>query len=297
MEDDRIGNNEGNGAPTQRVPESNNKDKGKGKLPTNEPSIVDRLHASGRMAWKSISSENLMPSTGQKTADEFGTGNIAQKLVVASSSSSHPEQVSICVRDSVKSTIHAQDRSEAYESFINDSPSHPVYTEGHGEGQTTFAKQEAIDGTNVVELLSLHDDRVELDEGGDRLSPAEATRLGEALFGRSIPNNRATWDQMLNFDPGFTTTSKCSSAEVQQYMGAKDRAAAQQVWLRQWSQVLSAYTNEVWGDVSHLVAEAKHEVSQLSTAEQQDSGETKALRRLRLILAHVRRHVHKSPTL
>jgi hypothetical protein len=72
------------------------------------------------------------------------------------------------------------------------------------------------------------------------------------------------------------------------YFGRRiEQEEAQQAWMGEWGEVLTHYTDEVWGDLLPLVKEAREEFEAMkgTTMGQQPP---KALRRLGLILSHLR---------
>ncbi|KAJ6445527.1 Solute carrier family 25 [Purpureocillium lavendulum] len=123
------------------------------------------------------------------------------------------------------------------------------------------------------------------EENDDALSSIEAARLRGALFAGDLGDTRSHWDRLLNFRPEGVD----NPVDMQQLLGTTESSAVDSIWLQQWSDVLTAYTDEVWGDLGPLAAEAKHEVDRLSSrnAQTQDNGGTMALNRLRQILAHI----------
>ncbi|PHH79445.1 hypothetical protein CDD80_4789 [Ophiocordyceps camponoti-rufipedis] len=106
----------------------------------------------------------------------------------------------------------------------------------------------------------------------------EASRLREALFTTPTP-----WSQLLDFNPDFASLSR---EHLRLHFGTADVAAARNIWLQQWSDVLESYTEHVWGHLGPLAADARREV-QLQLA-QDDDDDGPALRRLRMVLAHLR---------
>ncbi|POR35389.1 Uncharacterized protein TPAR_04390 [Tolypocladium paradoxum] len=288
---------------------SNNGGEGKDKAKArdNDPSIVDRLQASGKLALNAMAGSNTdtMPGAlpGQKAA---ASSSRPPTMLGEASSSVSSQRAATRMGESLRAATHTDDLYEAFDSFINGPPNHDgLFAEARLRNQAprgppgSVAEQEASDGAAVVQLLSLPDDAADAmppAEGDDSLSPSEAARLREALFGGPSAGSRAVaWDQLLNFNPDFVTRPDAiSSAHAQLHTGAADASVAQSIWVQQWSDVLSAYTDEVWGDLGPLASEAKREVDQLAGEEpaklSHESSATRALGRLRLILAHVRGH-------
>lgn len=279
--------------------------------------LGERLTASGKMALHAMSSgDGGMPSTmsDQKSAAAPGLGGSAathlsqtQTMAEASSASSSQRAAQPDHGASFRTHSHSEDAADAFDSFMggpNNGPRLPAAGQQlHGSvpssgqptatsgQQRTVAQQEAVDGADVVHLLSVPDHEGDATawtagEDGDALSPAEEARLREALFVGGAADTRAHWEQLLNFRPDAVA----DPADMLELLGTAETSAADSIWLQHWSDVLSAYNDEVWGDLGPLAAEAKHEVDRLSSrdAQGQGQGETTALNRLRQILAHVR---------
>lgn len=154
---------------------------------------------------------------------------------------------------------------------------------------------EATDGAAVADILSQPDDYSMLPAVEDQdeiISPDVDAKIRAALFNTGS-SGRLPWDHLLNFTPSFipapgsSVRPAQSRAESAAHLGVVDQGEAAEMWLRGWSDVLSSYTDEVWGDLGALVQAAKHEVEQLST-DSTGRTETPALSRLKMILGHVR---------
>ncbi|KAG6038686.1 hypothetical protein E4U41_003880 [Claviceps citrina] len=149
-------------------------------------------------------------------------------------------------------------------------------------------EQSSMDGVDVAELLSQPEknDISPLSEDDDPTS-LEAARLQETIFlsGNAWP----FWDQLLNLNADFLVRPDLFAAECEAYLGISNLTEARSIWLQQWNDVLSSYTDEVWGNLGALAKDAKSELVKL---EQDVNGtpSVKALERLRLLLAHVRGH-------
>ncbi|PFH58941.1 hypothetical protein XA68_13030 [Ophiocordyceps unilateralis] len=258
--------------------------KGKGKAV-----LTDRLQASGRAAF------NAMTGTSSITA----MPHIIPRHKTATagpSSQTSPEEASWqrAVRAGPAESFRTgqQQSSEAFDSFVQGRAQDTNCGRGSGGEETwgeptpaSFADQEAADGIAVAALLSLPDDAADaFSVADDSLSPNEAARLSEALFGGDATGG--SWDKLLDFTPDFVSLP--DAAQLQ--LGTADEAVARRIWLQQWSDVLSSYTREVWGDLGPLAAEARHEVEQHMS---EGPRESRALHRLRLVLAHLRgSHCH-----
>lgn len=276
-------------------------ERAKGKERDNTASLAERLQASGKMALNAVATTGTMPDVvpEQKASAGPSTSQRPPTMLVEASSSHRTAGVGEPLR--LNRLGHGS--SEAFDSFINESPrpgpspslqqASPHSTDGIPH--TSFAEQEATDGAAVLWLLSRPDDPVDAlpAEDDDGLDPNEAARLREALFGAgNAVSPNPCWDDMLSLVPDFISSpSAASSADARLHMGTADAAVAKTTWLQQWSTVLSSYTDEVWGDLGPLAAEARRDVDRQMLGKQPvgtESSETKALRRLRLILAHVR---------
>ena len=74
-------------------------------------------------------------------------------------------------------------------------------------------------------------------------------------------------------------------------LGTSEPQEAREIWVTHWQDVFSSYTDEVWGNLSDLVGEAREELQALSTSRGEEEArppESRALRRLQQILSHVR---------
>lgn len=157
----------------------------------------------------------------------------------------------------------------------------------------SVAEVETTDGSVVAHLLSQPDDfdmMPAAEEQDETLSGEDAAKLRMALFS-DASSGRLPWDHLLNFTPEFVSSqnpSRQGQMESEMQLGTTDQGSAADIWVRQWHDVLSAYTDEVWGDLGTLVAEAKREIEQDLLGEDSERPEAPALSRLKMILAHVR---------
>ena len=159
----------------------------------------------------------------------------------------------------------------------------------------SVAEVEATDGAAVADILSQPEAYSMLpavEEQDEIISPDVDANIRAALFNTGS-SGRLPWDHLLNFTPSFISAPDSSEqpekyqAERAAHLGAVDQGEVAEMWLRGWSDVLSSYTDEVWGDLGALVQAAKHEVEELST-DGTGRTETPALSRLKMILGHVR---------
>ncbi|RCI08910.1 hypothetical protein L249_4921 [Ophiocordyceps polyrhachis-furcata BCC 54312] len=252
--------------------------KGKGKA-----IFAERLQASGKAAFKAVTGTSTMPDIvpEQKTATA-GPSNSTTHLEEASSR----RAVQTGPAEPFRMTRPSSDT--AFSSFIetpaqDSRPAQP--------SSSAIADQEAADGSAVTHLLSLPDEEIdEYDTAEEQIPPHEAARLRQALFANI--HGHTTWNQLLDFTPDSLTPlpdepPSAHAASRLHLVGTGDAATARSIWLHQWSDVFDSYTRDVWGDLGHLAADAKAEVERsISGAEM--NRETKALQRLRLVLAHLR---------
>lgn len=262
-----------------------------------EPSMFDRLRSSAKGASATMSSGNaglhrMPPSSEKATATGSGlssrdTAGILQETSLSRPSlGTGPRDV-----DSFRKPREPDSSSRAFDEFSSNGQE-PLLTPEPTRPMTsdrTMAGFEATDGSAVVDLLSQPpqlDEMLVQDGQGERLTPAAAAKLREALFGSS-ESSRLLWDDILNFTPRFATRgAEAEEARVQ--LGTTDLETAREIWLGQWRDVLSAYTDEVWGDLGPLAAEARKELSDFDCRGEKDGAGDGALGRLRMILAHIR---------
>lgn len=163
----------------------------------------------------------------------------------------------------------------------------------------SVADQEAHDGLEVIDLLTRPETESDL-VMEENMSATEAAALRSALFNSGLGGRVSSveWDNMLNFIPDFIRpdpgavlggANAIKSAESQTALGLPHGPEAEKVWLDQWMGVLTAYNEEVWGDLGSLVQQAKEEVQQLEDLQPGEAPpKAKAVLRLQQILGHIR---------
>ncbi|CCF46528.1 hypothetical protein CH063_00619 [Colletotrichum higginsianum] len=161
--------------------------------------------------------------------------------------------------------------------------------------ESDVKEQQARDGQQVIDLLNAPGESDGLDFMHDSIqtfvSPEEEESLREALFGSGGDITVSNWTPLLDFEPDFLQGN--SATELQQHFGVADPRQARAMWVDGWNDVLTSYTDEVWGDLGSLAQEAHREIQEArgqGTLTTVDSGGMHALQRLRQILAHVRGH-------
>lgn len=158
-------------------------------------------------------------------------------------------------------------------------------------------EQMAADGADVVALLST-DDHSEPDfVTNDAISHGDLSNLRKALFGDGADGHGTSsgipWDNVLNFIPEYLHSQGAEamkhSDNLLLHLGTADASEAWDTWVNQWSRVLTGYQDEVWGDLSALVNEARAEIQKMEDVKPGEKPvEPAALLRLRAILGHLR---------
>ncbi|PHH77467.1 hypothetical protein CDD82_3489 [Ophiocordyceps australis] len=284
------------------------KNKGKAKEETcveeTQLSLSQRLNASGRMVLNALTASDSSALSGMSPEPKATSSTVAQDNASTAYSVALlrapvvPKDTGKTVRSGAQAGSSIR---EEFNVFIDSMPLPtsivPNYLHGQEppDRQSAVAQQEAADGSDVAQLLSVCDDDVLPEmwqQHGEELWTAEAKRLHYTLFhpsphglGRSYD-----WDRLLNFTPDFMTprAREDSSLDAQLHFGTSDVAVAQDIWLQQWSSVLSAYTDEVWGELGPLAEEARRELDDGLVGAAGPGKGSMALARLQQILAHVR---------
>jgi hypothetical protein len=287
--------------PGQDSPENKNGSIQQGKGKDKEPGLAERLQASGKLAFNTIT--NIQPLPNLAVADKV-TGSSSG----SSSSNTHrtdaieSQKVRLSHQGNTVGSFRGgiPQSAETGRTFDDFQQQHQPWSAGTSAlsietAPQAQAKQEASDGFAVVDLLSQPDVGVEahvVAEQDQQLGPEEAASLRNALFGSQ--HEASAWNGLLDFSPEFIARPNAATADLQQHLGIKDATTARQLWAQQWADALSSYTDEVWGDLGPLVSDAKQEIEKLTQpmpeADLIKSG-TVAVDRLRQILAHVRGHV------
>ncbi|KAK5651748.1 hypothetical protein OQA88_11710 [Cercophora sp. LCS_1] len=158
-------------------------------------------------------------------------------------------------------------------------------------GFRSVAEQEARDGEDVLALLSEAlepEPYLPLDEA---VSERDMSALRRALFedGVNEGNVAVAWDNVLNFVPEHLREVRNPNSKP-----GHDNTSWQS-WVEQWSRVLTSYQDEVWGDLSDLLIEAREEVQRLEQVRPDEKPpQPVALLRLRAILGHLRGSVQRT---
>jgi hypothetical protein len=191
----------------------------------------------------------------------------------------------------------APEEPHPFSGFVNQPSSLPFANATEavraGGGGSAFSDTQAADGSAVVELLSRWDDSdtlpLEADLDQD-VSTDTVQSLRAALFSTSDHTCPVQWDSLLNLTPDYVLNPTEASSSAELHFGTSDGHAVREGWYQQWEHVLSAYTDQVWGDLLPLAVEARREVDELSQQPPEAEAHVpKALNRLRMILAHIQR--------
>lgn len=275
----------------------------KGKAKATDESLGTRLQQSGKMALQAVFGNDTQSSSGFNQ-EKGQASTLARNMESQAGASASSQAASYSHRTTGNvptiRTDHgtSQKTTEEFNNFMDASALEPnigaanIPRPGVGEPcSLTVPQQQAVDGAEVAQLLSLPDEEPNYEEGNEQISADEAERLRDALFppGREGSN----WIALLDFMPNFTSESAGLSIEAQQYLGTADPIEARAIWVQQWGEVLSSYTSHVWGDLGPLVEDARREVEELleQPPGSSQSADAKALGRLRQILGHVRGQV------
>lgn len=264
--------------------------KGKEKAVT----FGDRLQASSRMVLNATAAaQPSLNGSGSGKASAGPTSTYRNESLLSESTISEASRSRSTpgLGNSLKENPDVPGQASAgYEQFLNQAPQirdtfQHVDHSGHCLQSQSFRKQTASDGSDVIQLLSMPDEEPNYSESNELLSEQEAARLRKAFFANGT--SHPTWDRLLSFSPEFILDPG-SSHTARSHMGTEDTIVARDIWLQQWQDVLNSYTDEVWGDLGSLVEEAKREIETSRSYTDTRSPESKALDRLRQLLAHVR---------
>lgn len=292
------------------------REKDNDSIAKNSKSMADRLQASGRLALNAFGTGPDLRGQQLSSKASGSSGNISsidQSSSYTAGEASSQRLRSTGIGESLRS--QAPSSAQAFDQFASAEPTlDPIHAapdvphiQQLGENTTDtlqsrpsdVAMQERADGDAVVGLLSGPSDELDAvllgaqdpEAQDDFLTPEAADQLREALFPPNTVSSGPRWEDLLNFNPDFLTRGDAEADfERQLHMGTPDATEARYKWLNQWSDVLSSYTDQVWGDLEPLIAEAKKEVEEIAGSREGGTAapETKALERLRQILAHVR---------
>ncbi|KAG5985226.1 hypothetical protein E4U55_000049 [Claviceps digitariae] len=269
-------------------------DKGKGK---EVASVVDRIQSSGRAVLGSALSDlsAVGAQSGQKGSGNVGTSSSyqAHQSIYYRSQGQSKSELSSSSSQTFKPAKDAERVDTQYNAFAEGSGTGELAHLGHVVAQppksANSLQQSTMDGIDVVTLLS-QPETCELPAQSEHydLTPSQVLRLREGLFGSET--GRPFWDQLLDFNAEFLVRPERFRTECEAHMGTSNLEEARSLWLHQWNDVLTSYTNEVWGDLGPLAKAAQSEITNIDQDEGNSDRSIQALERLRLVLAHVRGH-------
>ncbi|KAI0012884.1 hypothetical protein F4779DRAFT_566084 [Xylariaceae sp. FL0662B] len=180
-------------------------------------------------------------------------------------------------------------RRDYEEDFNHEHPSDQIVN------TAAVSAVSAADGLDVAKILDSGYDEVWTEAPENLPAGNERILLRRHLFENGARNRPAyeqrQWEGTLNFFPEFIWggNSRCGCAELLEHLGTTDPEQARNIWISQWQDILSNYTDEVWGDLGPLVEAAREELHNLSEPSAERAPlQPKALRRLQQILAHIR---------
>lgn len=285
----------------------NSKGKGKGKDTNNEESstVTGRLQASGRLALNAFGTgPGLSGQQPAAKASTSGSNNISRITSSSGEASSHKLHSSVqgeALRS--KANLDSGVSAQAFDDFVSadstldhydDKPTPNDYRSTYVSMSQDVSDQEKRDGAAVINLLDGPSDELDavllgVQEDDETLTPEAAAKLREALFPTDSTSSGPGLNDLLNFNPDFLNQPGAEAElERQLHLGTRDTDEARNNWLQQWGDVLNGYTDYVWGDLEPLIAEARKEVEETKARGSNEASETKALERLRQVLAHVR---------
>ena len=279
-------------------------DDSKGKGKANEPSWGHRLQASGNLILNAVTTAPR-PLPGANAASPGKTANgtsVLAGLDTAPGEASSQRLQSAAPAETMREPRNNEASPGAYEAFMDEAPALPEVSLNHGPlpGTTSdaVAQQEARDGAAVQHLLFQPDFHEETQPplsayDDSTTTPEETQRLQEALFSPNNSRSSSSLADLLALVPAFEDGGAAGAQTARLYTGVDDPVGARRAWLRQWGDVLAGYTDEVWGSLDPLRRQAQREVDDgLARGDvvpdERGGPETKALMRLRQILAHVR---------
>src|SRR6266699_2555 len=161
----------------------------------------------------------------------------------------------------------------------------PSFRGGHVSehiAQQENAFSHFLDGTDVV--VPVEPPRTGTENA--QASFVTPTRLGKRPVDSRPPSAAA---QQERRDGVEVVDLLSQTEESHQSLGLDHSPEAARVWIGQWQDVLTRYTEEVWGDLTPLVRQAQKELQQARDAEPRGPRpKLKAVQRLRQILGHLR---------
>jgi len=151
--------------------------------------------------------------------------------------------------------------------------------------------------TNELEALPVEEEVLDWNLTDEQISRLRT--LVDDIFPPPEKHISMSAEHQLNLIPDMFSTPTTSDPvpfndtnleESYMHFDNIPRNKARQMWMEQWEGVLTRYTDEVWGNLLPLVIEAREEIKAIKEDRPENTIEqSKALRRLRQILGHMRK--------
>jgi len=165
----------------------------------------------------------------------------------------------------------------------------------HLGNDLSFHEQELLDGADVIGLLTrpssmdeiMEFDDADIEDSDLQLTPDQIARIRSItnrFFPPARPQIAPPIEHPLNLHPELDVSSTDNNHS---HMDRYDEDA-RRIITAQWDDVLTGYTDEVWGGLLPLVKEARQEVEAIKAGDNPDVP-PKALRRLGLIFKHLQK--------
>jgi hypothetical protein len=243
-------------------------------------------------------------STGVNTAWAENSGATQQSIrQTGSSSAFRPGQNEEHIRQSESEFSAFLDGVDTFTPSRISGDDHPETLSGLGEAWTrsqptgnasqhrTVAEQEMYDGKEVLSILSAPGG---MESSFEAPPPEDEENYGWGLTQEQLIQLRAMTKDILPPPETHSGVSPENPLNLVPHRNDPDFFNSQSeeavvAWREQWQDVLSRYTDEVWGGLLPLVKEARKEVEDLRSHESSTT-QPKALRRLGAILGHIRQY-------
>jgi hypothetical protein len=207
----------------------------------------------------------------------------------------------------IASDGHSADAGDSISTFpTSHNRSDALRTEYARSTYLSVEEQATHDGEEVLAILSDPGSRIDepdvteaVDMVNWNLTEQQLTNIRaimNELFPLAEQHAALQPDHPLNLVPPLisTHTSISPTADVEKDLSLHfgpgvTREQGLQTWMEQWDQVLTRYTDEVWGDLGPLIIDAHKELENLRKDPAASPGEVPpALRRLQQVLNHIR---------
>jgi hypothetical protein len=291
------------------------------QAPSQTPSLLDRVVASAAGLGRSTfgapssneSSEIASAALGGSEKGQSTSGSSAVAWTDGSNSAAHYNATTQQAQNfpsfrSLHQDEHIQRTEGEFSSFLDGiDPFTPSSTESEvilphqvslervwnnavpsdhaAREYTSVEEQQMRDGEGVLNLLN---------EPGSAMELLDSTFSEDEVVKWNLTDGQLmVLRGMVNelFPPGELPVAPPADHPLNLIPVAESLAGdeGRQMWIEQWNGVLTRYTDEVWGDLLPLVEEAREEVQSIEDGMTDTvDGPPKALRRLGLILGHIR---------